>query len=214
MKRTRRENRKVSTNMRTTNYCPRLRLAGVAVTAFIIGGCTLQPQDAAAPPPSPGEIKVSRTGIPQIPNPITAPPIGKLKTLDGETVSMESLRGKVVILDFWATWCGPCRMTIPVLQELHKKHGKDGLVVIGISDEPGEVVKPFVGRGGMDYRIVADPDTKMTWGANYEVESLPTMAVIDRNGKLRMYEKGFDRTPGRGTIDRLNEIVPQLLTEK
>lgn len=164
--------------------------------------------------PAQKEIKVSATGVPQLENPPAAETIGKLKSITGADVSLEGLRGKVVILDFWATWCGPCRMTIPLLKEMHEKYNGQGLVVVGISDETVKQVAPFAESMKMDYTVVADSASPSVWQANYQVRSLPTMAVIDRDGKLRMYEQGFDMNEGRGTRDRLNELIPQLLADK
>jgi thiol-disulfide isomerase/thioredoxin len=164
--------------------------------------------------PARKEIKRSATGVPQLDNPPAAVPIGNLKSITGQRVSLEGLRGKVVILDFWATWCGPCRMTIPLLKELQAKHKAQGLVVVGISDETVKQVAPFAKSMEMNYTVVADSDNASIWQVNYQVESLPTMAVIDRRGKLRMYEKGMDPRPGIGTGARLNELIPQLLAEK
>src|SRR5262245_25867437 len=97
--------------------------------------------------------------------PATGPTLDQLKeknftvkTLDGESVDLNTLlgEGKPVLIDFWATWCGPCRVEIPHLNELHQKYGKDGLIVIGMNlENPAEdrqAVKSFVKRFKMDYQ--------------------------------------------------------------
>ncbi len=206
-----------------------------AATALLIGmcaivaGCANEPgttgakgtaADDSAPAMGPEaetarkEISVSATGVPQIKNPPAAVTIGNLKSITGKAISLDSLRGKVVILDFWATWCGPCRMTIPLLNEMHEKYNAQGLVIVGISDETVKQVAPFAKGMNMKYTVVADSDNKSIWQVNYQVSSLPTMAVIDRKGKLRMYEKGLDPREGVGTEARLNELIPQLLADK
>ena len=106
----------------------------------------------------------------QQPQQFTPPTLDQLKaknftvtTLDGERVSLNSLlgEGKPVLLDFWATWCGPCRMEIPHLKALNKKYGKDGLIVIGLNlEDPVQdklAVKKFVRDFGMDYQSVFAP---------------------------------------------------------
>lgn len=111
-------------------------------------------------------------------------PAWKLQDLDGKTVSSEDFKGKVVILDFWATWCGPCRAEIPGLIDLQAKYQKQGLVVIGISlDEGGvETVKPFVKKAGLNYAVtLADNKVQQAFGG---VDAIPLTFVIDRQGRI------------------------------
>jgi len=190
-----------------------------AIVAAVSAGCAMTPDAVQGPPTAPprdtrpAATTISASTVPPKAYP-QAKPIGSLATLAGGKVTLESLRGKVVILDFWATWCGPCRMTIPVLEELHEKYHNDGLTVLGISDETKDAVAPFARQIGMKYTVVADPFGKDVWAVNYEVESLPTLAVVDRKGKVRLYEQGLDMTPGAGTHERLSELIPKLLAEK
>src|SRR5690348_15801968 len=82
-------------------------------------------------------------------------PQWELKDLDGKPVKLSDYKGKVVILDFWATWCWPCRMEIPGLIDLQKKYGDRGLVVIGVSlDDGPDVVRSFMKRQGVNYSVV------------------------------------------------------------
>ena len=107
-----------------------------------------------------------------------------LQTPEGRTVKLSSLKGKVVILDFWATWCQPCRKGIPDLIELKKKFGKQGFEVIGISvdrDTKDEVI-PFVKNNGINYPVVYYNDNVIRdYGG---IESIPTTFVIDKQGKV------------------------------
>ena len=95
---------------------------------------------------------------------------------------LSSLKGQVVLLDFFATWCGPCMAELPRIQSLHRELGGHGLRVIGISGEPGEVVAG-VARRGVDYTLASD--TEEAVAASYHVSALPTMVVIDRAGVVR-----------------------------
>jgi peroxiredoxin len=118
-------------------------------------------------------------------------PRWSLKDLDGKTVNFSDFKGKVVILDFWATWCGPCRAEIPGFIALQKQYEKQGLVVVGLSvDEDGaNVVKPFVQKLGMNYPVVlADEKTREAFGA---IEAVPTTFLIDREGRIVKEHMGF-----------------------
>lgn len=118
-------------------------------------------------------------------------PAWKLGTLDGHELSSTAFAGKVVVVDFWATWCPPCRAEIPGFIELQKKYGKDGLVIVGVSVDQGgpEVVKKFVADNKINYQIVlADDAVADAFGG---FEGIPTTFVIDRAGKIQLKETGL-----------------------
>ena len=111
-------------------------------------------------------------------------PAWKLRGLDGHEVSSDQFKGKVVVLDFWATWCGPCVGEIPGYVELQKKYGKDGLVIVGVSlDRSGpERVKKFAQENGMNYTLVmGDEDVVEAFGS---FEAIPTTFLINRSGRI------------------------------
>ena len=121
----------------------------------------------------------------------------RFTSLDGREWSSESLRGKVVFVDFWATWCGPCRATIPALAQLARAF-PDDVVVLGVSKEPASTVKPFVDSNDMPYPCVAGPLPGMPYQFR-TVRSIPTIFVIDREGRIA-------RTlVGRHTFSQLSE---------
>jgi peroxiredoxin len=114
----------------------------------------------------------------------TRAPDWKLTDLDGKTVKFSDFRGKVVILDFWATWCMPCRVEIPQFVELQKQYGDKGLAIIGVSldEQEPEVVKKFVKRLGVNYSIViGNQKVAEAYGG---IEGIPTTFVIDRGGRI------------------------------
>ena len=127
--------------------------------------------------------------------PVLGPaPAWRLKDLNGTTVSSEQFKGKVVVVDFWATWCPPCREEIPGYIDLTRKYGQDGLVVIGVSlDQAGpDVVKAFASKAGINYPLVmGDEQVVAAFGG---VEGIPTTFLIDRAGQIRDRKVGLAPT--------------------
>jgi peroxiredoxin len=139
---------------------------------------------------SPSGRSVRAAGVKEEKDRKSAPDF-ELKDADGRTVRLSDYRGKVVLLDFWATWCGPCKIEIPWFKEFQRKYKDRGLEIIGVSmDEDGwEVVKPFVSELGINYRIViGNDDTARLFGG---VDALPTTFVIDRDGKIAATHVGL-----------------------
>ncbi|MBI2926306.1 MAG: TlpA family protein disulfide reductase [Verrucomicrobia bacterium] len=118
-------------------------------------------------------------------------PAWELKDVEGKLVKSADFKGKVVILDFWATWCGPCRMEIPGFVSLQKKYGKDGLVIVGVSldDEGATVLKPFIKKHSINYTVVlGDEKVSKAFGG---VDALPTTFIIDRTGLIVSQHVGY-----------------------
>jgi thiol-disulfide isomerase/thioredoxin len=107
-----------------------------------------------------------------------------------ERVNLRDLRGHVVLLDFWATWCAPCRVMTPVLGSLHRRFERRGLMVIGVNvDEEGpRVVQPFRETFGIEYPLVYDMGGVTS--RRFHVSGLPTMVLIDRDGNVRYRHAG------------------------
>ncbi|MGD0670696.1 MAG: TlpA disulfide reductase family protein [Candidatus Binatus sp.] len=118
----------------------------------------------------------------------------KLETLDGTTVSLESLRGKVVFLNVWATWCGPCREEMPSMQTLYDdfKGNKDFVMLAASQDTGGrDVVASYVKKNGYHFTILLDPENKIS--ETYEVSGVPETFIIDRKGQIVAHHMGgFD----------------------
>jgi thiol-disulfide isomerase/thioredoxin len=106
-------------------------------------------------------------------------------SLDGEELSAESLRGKVVLVNFWATWCTPCRVEMPALQRMHERHGPEGFVVVGLAVDRAstEAVRTFVRERAVTYPIAhVGGDAEVLFGG---VRGYPTSFLLDRSGKIR-----------------------------
>ena len=105
-----------------------------------------------------------------------------LTDLQGKTWNLKDLRGKVVLVNFWATWCPPCRKEMPDLEALHERFESKGFVILAISDEEQDKVKPFIADYKITYPVLLDPGRKVN--DLFQVDGIPKSFVYDRNGKL------------------------------
>ncbi len=109
----------------------------------------------------------------------------KLMALDGREVALSDYRGKVVLLNFWATWCSPCKEEIPSLNALYTMLHKEGLEILAVSEDNRglDAVKPFVDRYNIIFPVLLDPSRKV--GTLYSIGGVPETFLIDRNGIVR-----------------------------
>jgi thiol-disulfide isomerase/thioredoxin len=114
-----------------------------------------------------------------------------LDTLGGGKTSLSSYKGKLVFLNFWATWCGPCNIELPAITALYNKLKAKGLVVVGVDlAEKKDTVSTFVQKKGLPYPILLDASGAV--GAQYGTASIPTTYIIDRNGRILGRKIGLD----------------------
>jgi len=170
------------------------RGALASVVLLLLAGCSQQP--SLKRPPVKEESKRQ------------AAPDFALKDVNGTTVHLSDYRGKVVLLDFWATWCGPCKMEIPWFMEFERKYKDRGFAVLGVSmdDDGWPTVKPFIKDIGMNYRVVLGNDqTGDLYGG---IEALPTAFLIDRQGRVAIEHVGLSsRREFEDGIENLLESI-------
>jgi thiol-disulfide isomerase/thioredoxin len=155
----------------------------------------------------------SRTPLPSSKEeaPVYAIPDFSIRTMQGETLSKRNLSGKVVLLDFWATWCGPCRASLPQLREIHRRYARDArFVLLSISHDRDERTwSQFVEQSGMDWPQYFDRHAQL--GRLFNITGLPTYLLVDQNGSIVMRFAGWS---GRrealleDQIDRSLEALP------
>jgi cytochrome c biogenesis protein CcmG/thiol:disulfide interchange protein DsbE len=158
-------------------------------------------------PPKGVALRVETPPPPLLANGTPAPDF-TVHDLSGKPVKLSDFRGKVVLLDFWATWCGPCKMEIPWFMEFERKYKDRGFAVLGVSmdDDGWPTIKPFVKDIGMNYRVVLGNDqTGDLYGG---IEALPTAFLIDREGRVAIEHVGLSsRREFEDGIENLLEAV-------
>ena len=141
-------------------------------------------------------IGVKKWGV-ESSRPVAGPSLGSvaptfsLSSLDGETVDLGETteRNRVVVLNFWATWCGPCRLEMPQFDRAYAELRDEGLEILAISDESPDVIREYLAERPVDFPILLDTDGIVA--QLYEVEALPTTVILNGQGKILMVHRGL-----------------------
>ncbi len=137
----------------------------------------------------------------------TAAPEFEVETLAGEPVALSDLRGQVVLVNFWATWCPPCRVEMPGFQNVYEEYRDEGFTILGLSTDVGgdRVVREFIDERGITFPVAyATPASRHAFGG---VSALPMSFLIDRQGRIRHTVRGIFAQPA------LEQAVKRLLAE-
>lgn len=113
-----------------------------------------------------------------------------LHAMKGPNTRLQELRGRVVMVNFWATWCGPCRQEMPHLNRLHEKYNRAGLVLLGVNvdDDPANAAAVAT-KLGIQFPVLLDTDKKVS--DQYDLQAMPSTYLIDRDGKVRFVHRGY-----------------------
>jgi cytochrome c biogenesis protein CcmG/thiol:disulfide interchange protein DsbE len=133
----------------------------------------------------------ARTASAAAPASVPAPaPHFALSGLDGQLIKLDQFRGQVVYLDFWASWCGPCRLSVPWLNQMHASYKAQGLQIIGVNlDKKRQDVDKFLLAQPADFKVLLDPSGDSARA--YDVRAMPSSVLIDRQGRIALKHAGF-----------------------
>jgi len=131
-----------------------------------------------------------------------------LKTLDGSNLRLQEYRGQVVLINFWASWCGPCRQEMPILERLHKRYEDAGFTVLGVNVE-GEIspAQKIVDKTKVTFPVLIDEGQLVS--ELYQLEAMPSTVVVDRDGVVRYVHRGYKP----GDEAKYVEVVKKLIRE-
>ena len=145
--------------------------------------------------------------LPALAGPTGAPaPSFTLAARGGQNVSLTQYKGQVVMLNFWASWCGPCRQEMPLLESIYRKYNKMGFTMIGVNVEPdSNAANEWLKATPVSFPILYDRDSKVS--KLYDVAGMPSTVIIDRNGKLRVLHRGYKPGDENEYLDSIRTLI-------
>ncbi len=168
--------------MRLTGYCA--ALAGALL-------CLLPKAPAAASLPL-------TTGAPA--------PAFQLDSMAGGSVNLADYKGQVVMLNFWASWCGPCRQEMPILEQLHKQYRSKGFTLVGVNVEPdSRAALKWLKSTPVSFPILFDHQSVAS--KLYEVQGMPNTVIIDRQGRVRFIHRGYKAGEENEYLDQIRSLI-------
>jgi len=130
-----------------------------------------------------------------------------LKTLDGRSVTLKEFKGKILFLNFWATWCGPCLIEMPSIASLHERFAKQGLEIVAISDEDLQTVRAHVRRKGYPFTVLVDPED--TLAARLGIQGIPATFILDQEGRLIHQQVGASNWDAAEVRQKIEALLTQ-----
>jgi thiol-disulfide isomerase/thioredoxin len=133
-------------------------------------------------------------------------PAFQLGSADGKPVDLAGLRGKVVLINFWASWCGPCRKEMPILEQLNRQYRAKGLALIGINVEPdSRAALQWLKATPVSFPILFDTDSRVS--KLYQVAGMPNTVIIDRKGTVRYVHRGYQAGAENEYLDQIRQLI-------
>jgi peroxiredoxin len=124
----------------------------------------------------------------------------------GTKISLAQYKGQVVMLNFWASWCGPCRQEMPLLENIYKKYSKMGFTLIGVNVEPdSKAAEGFLQQTPVSFPVIYDKDS--TVSKAYDVSGMPSTVIIDRKGNIRVLHRGYKPGDENEYLDSIRTLV-------
>jgi peroxiredoxin len=129
-----------------------------------------------------------------------------LDARNGSKISLSQYKGQVVMLNFWASWCGPCRQEMPLLENIYKKYNKMGFTLIGVNVEPdSKAAEGFLKETPVSFPVIYDKDS--TVSKAYDVSGMPSTVIIDRKGNIRVLHRGYKPGDENEYLDSIRSLV-------
>ena len=133
-------------------------------------------------------------------------PAFTLASRAGQDVSLAQYKGNVVMINFWASWCGPCRQEMPLLETIYKKYNKMGFTMLGVNVEPdSNAANDWLKATPVSFPILYDRDSKVS--KLYDVAGMPSTVIIDRNGKVRVLHRGYKPGDENEYLDSIRTLI-------
>ena len=138
--------------------------------------------------------------------PGAAAPQFSLAARGGQNVSLAQYKGQVVMINFWASWCGPCRQEMPLLESIYKKYNKLGFTMLGVNVEPdSNAANAWLKETPVSFPILYDTESKVS--KLYDVAGMPTSVIIDRAGKVRLIHRSYRPGDENEYLDSIRSLI-------
>jgi peroxiredoxin len=129
-----------------------------------------------------------------------------LSSLAGQSVALSQFKGNVVLVNFWATWCGPCQQEMPLLDQMYKKYKPAGFTLLGVNvDKEAPAVKELLARKPVSFPVLLDPENAVSRA--YHVADMPSSVIIDRKGNVRYVHRGYRAGDENEYQDRIRQLI-------